>query len=150
MTGVATMVNVCALDVPPPGLGFTTVTDAVPAVATREAGTAAVSCVEETNVVVREAPFQRTVEVERKFVPVTVKVNWGPPAVAQVGLIEVVVGSGLLIVKVKVALPVPPELVALMVTLYVPAVVGVPEIKPVLVFTDRPAGSTPAGSTVAL
>jgi len=59
-------------------------------------------------------------------------------------------GAGGLIVNVKVALPVPPALVALMVTLYVPAVVGVPEITPVLVFTDRPAGSTPAGSTVAL
>jgi len=46
-----------------------------------------------------------------------------------------------LIVKVRVALPVPPELVALMVTLYVPAVVGVPEITPVVVFTLRPAGS---------
>ena len=45
-----------------------------------------------------------------------------------------------MIVKVNVALPVPPELVALMVTLYIPAVVGVPEINPVLVFTDRPAG----------
>ena len=55
-----------------------------------------------------------------------------------------------LIVNVSVALPVPPALVALMVTLYVPAVVGVPEITPVFVFTDRPAGSTPAGSTVAL
>ena len=50
-------------------------------------------------------------------------------------------GAGGLIVNVKVALPVPPALVALMVTLYVPAVVGVPEITPVLVFTDRPAGS---------
>ena len=59
-------------------------------------------------------------------------------------------GLGGLIVNVKVALPVPPALVALMVTLYVPAVVGVPEITPVLIFTDRPAGSTPAGSTVAL
>jgi hypothetical protein len=46
-----------------------------------------------------------------------------------------------LIVKVNVALRVPPELVALMVTLYVPAVVGVPEIKPVLVFTVKPAGN---------
>jgi hypothetical protein len=50
-------------------------------------------------------------------------------------------GFGGLIVKVNVALPVPPELVALMVTLYVPAVVGVPEIKPVLVFTVKPAGN---------
>ena len=46
-----------------------------------------------------------------------------------------------LIVKVNAALPVPPELVALMVTLYVPAVVGVPGIKPVLVFTVKPAGN---------
>jgi hypothetical protein len=50
-------------------------------------------------------------------------------------------GAGGLIVKVNVALPVPPALVALMVTLYVPAVVGVPEIKPVLVFTVKPAGN---------
>ena len=49
-----------------------------------------------------------------------------------------------LIVKISVALPVPPALVALMVTLYglpasVPAA-GVPEIKPVLVFTFKPDG----------
>ena len=49
-----------------------------------------------------------------------------------------------LIVKVNVALPVPPALVALMVTLYVPAVVGVPEIKPVLVLTLRPGGKPAA------
>ena len=47
----------------------------------------------------------------------------------------------MLIVKVSVALPVPPALVALIVTLYVPAVVGVPEIKPVLVFTLKPVGN---------
>ena len=50
-----------------------------------------------------------------------------------------------MIVKVKVALPVPPELVALMVTLYglaasVPTA-GVPEINPVLVFTVKPDGN---------
>ena len=54
-------------------------------------------------------------------------------------------GGGGLIVKVKVALPVPPELVALMVTVYgLPASVptaGVPEIRPVAVFTLRPVGS---------
>ena len=55
-----------------------------------------------------------------------------------------------MIVKVNVALPVPPALVALMVTLYVPAVVGVPELKPVLVFTDRPAGSPVALKLVGL
>ena len=62
----------------------------------------------------------------------------------------VITGGGGLIVKVKVALPVPLLLVALMVTLYVPAVVGVPEINPVLVFTDRPAGSPVALKLVGL
>ena len=46
-----------------------------------------------------------------------------------------------LIVKVSVWLPVPPALLALIVAVYVPAVVGVPEIKPVLVFTVKPAGN---------
>jgi hypothetical protein len=140
ITGVALIVNVCALDVPPPGLGFTTVIDAVPAVATRDAGTVAVSCVEETKLVARGAPFQFTVEVETNLVPFTVKVK-PTLTVVQVGLIKVVVGTGLLIVRVSVALPVPPALVALMVTLYVPAVVGVPEINPVAVFTVKPAGN---------
>ena len=54
--------NVIPVDVPPQG--FTTVIEAVPAVAMREAGTVAVSCVEETKVVARAVPFQFTVEVE--------------------------------------------------------------------------------------
>ena len=44
-------------------------------------------------------------------------------------------------VSVSVAEPVPPEFDALIVTLVVPALVGVPLITPVLVFTDKPAGS---------
>jgi hypothetical protein len=107
ITGVLAIVNVCALDVPPPGLGFTTVMDAVPAVATRDAGTMAVSCVEETKVVASAVPFQFTVEVETNLVPFTVKVKSALPAVIQVGLIEVVVGTGLLIVNVT-ELDVPP------------------------------------------
>ena len=55
-----------------------------------------------------------------------------------------------LIVKVKIALPVPPALVALMVTLYVPVVVGVPEIKPVVGSTVRPGGSGVALKLVGL
>ena len=43
-------------------------------------------------------------------------------------------------VSVRVALPVPLLLLALMVTLDVPAEVGVPEIRPVPVLTERPAG----------
>ena len=117
ITGVLAIVNVCAFDVPPPGLGFTTVTDTVPAVATREAGTVTVSCVEEEDVGVRLVPPKLTTEPEMKLVPVTVNVKSVLPAVAQFGLIEVVVGIGLLMVIISVAVPVPPELVALIETL---------------------------------
>ena len=67
-------------------------------------------------------PFQRTVEPLTKLVPLTVRVKAAPPAVAEEGLRLVVVGTGLLIVKVW-ALDVPPPGVPLkMVTLDVPAV----------------------------
>ena len=95
ITGVAAIVNVCAFDVPPHGV--TTVTEAVPAVAMRAAGTVAVSCVAETNVVVSAVPFQFTVEIAAKFVPLTVNVNPGPPAVAQVGLSELMVGDATIV-----------------------------------------------------
>jgi hypothetical protein len=66
----------------------------------------------------------------------------------------VMTGPPGLIVKVSVALPVPPELVALIVMLYglpasVPAA-GVPEINPVAVFTVRPEGSPVALKLVGL
>ena len=97
---VALIVHVCTFDVPPPGAGLTTVIDAVPAVATRDAGTVAVSCVEETNVVASVVAFHFTVEVETKFVPFTVMVNDEHPAGYEFGLSEVVVGTGLLMVNV--------------------------------------------------
>src|SRR5437762_675106 len=103
------MVKVSEFDVPPHGV--TTVIEAVPAVAMRAAGTVAVSCVAETNVVASALPFQFTVEPETKFVPFTVNVNCEPPAVAQVGLSELIVGVAL-IVNVNVAVPVPLALVA--------------------------------------
>ena len=53
----------------------------------------------------------------------------------------VMTGGAKPMVILSVALPVPVTLVALIVTLYVPAVVGVPEINPVVVFTVNPAGS---------
>ena len=55
----------------------------------------------------------------------------------------VIVGAVLaaaLIISVKVDVPVPPALVAPIVTLLVAAAVGVPEIKPVLAFNVSPAG----------
>jgi hypothetical protein len=62
----------------------------------------------------------------------------------------VMTGGAKPMVILSVALPVPVILVALIVTLYVPGVVGVPEIKPVLVFTVRPGGSGVALKLVGL
>ena len=50
-------------------------------------------------------------------------------------------GAAVLIVKDNVADPVPAALVALNVTLDVPAAVGVPEMTPVVVLTESPAGN---------
>ena len=50
-------------------------------------------------------------------------------------------GTMVVIVSDRLAVPVPPVLVALNVTVDVPAAVGVPEINPDVVFTDRPAGN---------
>jgi hypothetical protein len=97
--------------------------------------------VEETNVVVKAVPFQRTDEVATKLVPFTVRVNCGDPARHELGLIELVVGTGLPIVNVSGPVPVPLALVALRVTLNTPTTVGVPEIKPVAVLTVKPAGN---------
>ena len=60
-------------------------------------------------------------------------------------------GAGLivgLIVKVRVAVPVPPLFVAISVTLDVPAAVGVPEINPVVVLTESPSGNPVAPQLV--
>src|SRR5439155_1572193 len=92
----AVIVNVCGFDMPPPGAGLKIVTDADPAAAISAAEMAAESCVAETYVVARSAPFQRTTELVTRFVPVTVSVKAGPPAVAEVGVSPVDVGTGLL------------------------------------------------------
>jgi hypothetical protein len=49
-------------------------------------------------------------------------------------------GTAAWTVRVSVALPVPPEFVADRVTEDVPSDVGVPEMTPVVVSTERPAG----------
>ena len=83
---VEVMVKVSEFEIAPPGLA--TVTVAVPAAAMRLAGTVAVNWAELTRVVVSVAPFQRTVEPDRKPWPFTVSVNCPPPAVAVAGLID--------------------------------------------------------------
>jgi hypothetical protein len=103
----ALIVNVCAPDTPPPGVGVKTVTDAVPALAMSLAEIVAASCVLLTQVVVRSAPFHRTTDPLMKFVPVAVSVNPAPPATALLGDSALSVGARLLIVNVW-ALEVPP------------------------------------------
>ena len=89
------MVNVNALEVPPPGAGVETATLAVPAVAMSAAAMLAVKLVLEARVVARALPFHWTVEEEIKFEPVTVRVRAVPPAVAELGLREEREGVGL-------------------------------------------------------
>jgi len=110
------MVNVAPADVPPV---VVTVTLAVPAVAIRLAGTAAVSLVALTNVVVSVVVPHCTVAPETKFVPLTVRVKAAPPAVAELGLRLVIVGGGGLMVNVA---PADVPIAVVTVTLTVPAV----------------------------
>jgi len=99
------MLKVMEFDVPATGLN--TVTSAVPAVAMLAALMAACNSVLLTKVVTRSLPFQRTTEEETKPLPLTVRVKAGSPARALEGAKEVMVGTGLLMVK-GAALEVPP------------------------------------------
>jgi hypothetical protein len=69
----------------PPGLGLTTVTEAVLALAMSDAGMLAFNCELLTNVVSRAPPFQCTTEPETKPVPFTVSVNPAPPGLTASG-----------------------------------------------------------------
>jgi len=98
-----------AADVPPPGAGVNTVMLGVPAAAISLARMAAVSCVDETNVVVRPAPLTWTIELLEKLEPVTVRVKATPPADAAAGLMLDRTGAGRGAVMVKAReLEVPP------------------------------------------
>src|SRR5256886_1474533 len=108
----AVIVNVCGLDVPPPGAGVNAVTEAVPAVAMSAVVICAVSCVLLPNVVARWLPFHCTMDELMKFVPVSASVKAASPATTLLGEIELSVGAGLLIVNVC-ALEVPPPGVGL-------------------------------------
>jgi len=93
----ALMGNVAGADGLPPE--FVTVMLALPMVAIKLAVTAAVSCVELTNVVVSPAPFQFTTAPLMKFVPFTVRGESEPPAVAEVGVMLLIVGVGTVMLK---------------------------------------------------
>jgi len=74
-----------------------TVIVALPALLINVAGTVAVSCVALTRFVVSGVAFHRTTAPVTKLVPFTVSVNAGPPAVAEIGAREVIVGGGLIV-----------------------------------------------------
>ena len=124
----ALTVKVTDPEVPPPGVGFVTVTGGVPTVAISEARMAAVTCVELTNVVVLALPLNFTDEVDTKPVPFTVKVNAAPPAVAPFGERVEIVGAGLLMVNVCAPEVPPPGAGLVTVTGTVPAVAISPAV----------------------
>jgi hypothetical protein len=95
MVGAGLMVKATAFEVTGPG--FTTVTLTATTVAIWAALTWAVNCVALTKVVVSGVAFQFTTAAGSKPVPFTVRVNPGPPAVAELGLRLVIVGPGLMV-----------------------------------------------------
>src|SRR6266404_5372508 len=114
-------VNVCAAEVPPPGAGVTTVTCGVPAVARSDAGIAAVSWVALTKVVVRAAPFQRTLEPLTKLLPFRVRMKAAPPTLVPEGDSAVSVGPPALTGRLSAADVPPPGAAVVTVTLAMPA-----------------------------
>src|SRR5205809_77742 len=97
LVGMMLIVKVSALELPPPGAGVNTRTEAVPAVAMSAAVIVARSWVALTKVVVRALLFHCTTDPLTKFVPFTVSVNATPPAFVLVGDSEVTVGTGWLV-----------------------------------------------------
>jgi hypothetical protein len=95
-----------AFEVPPLGVGFTTVILAMLAVTMSVARIEAFNSVDETYVVVRLKPFQSTVELTTKLVPLTSRLNAALPTIVELGLRLTRVGTGLLMVSVKLAVAV--------------------------------------------
>ena len=94
IAGPATMVKVAAAEASP---FSTTVTEALPGVLMRLAATMAVNWVALTKVVLSADPFHSTTAVERKPAPFTLKVKAVPPAVAVLGLSEVIAAPGAIV-----------------------------------------------------
>lgn len=82
-------------EVPPPGPGLKTVTATELVVAMSAAGMEASSCVLLIYVVVRLVPFQRTIELEIKLLPVTRMIIPGVPVAALLGDKLAIDGTGL-------------------------------------------------------
>lgn len=105
--------NVCAFEVPPPGVGLNTVINAVSvAVSISLGGNVACTEVADTNVVVLFDPFRRTTDCVLKPVPTTVRVVVASPTNVLVGEMKLVVGDGFNTVNVN-AFDAPPPGVGL-------------------------------------
>ena len=104
------MAKVSALEVPPPGAGVETVTEAVPPAAMSALPICACSCVLDTKVVGRALPFHCTLESEMKFAPLTVSVKLALPTDAELGLNDATVGTGLFPVDVGGLRPLQPAI----------------------------------------
>jgi hypothetical protein len=100
-----TMVRFVVFDVPPPGLGVTTVTGNVPAVVSWAAGATAVNWVELRKVVATEVPLSCTADCGVKLVPVTVNVVSVLPESTVGGEMELRTGTGLMTVTEAEAIP---------------------------------------------
>jgi hypothetical protein len=87
-------------------------------------------------IVTRDPPVLVSESVKVRLLP-----TWVLPNARLAGVTESTATGAGLMVSDNVAFPVPPLLVALSVTVDVAAVVGVPEINPVPLFTDEPAGN---------
>jgi hypothetical protein len=158
-----TTVRFVAFEVPPPGLGVTTVTGKLPALVNCAAGATAVSWVELTKLIASKVPLSSTVDCGVKLVPVTVNVVFPLPASTTVGEIELRLGAGFTTVTAAEAVRVgSTTLAAFTVTtfgeggiagaVYRPLVSIVPieELPPTKSFTDQVTAEFPVPATVAV
>lgn len=90
----AVIVNPNTPEVPPPGVGLSTFTCAIPAVARSLAGIDARSSVAETNVVDLDMPFHWTIAPLTKLLPPTVSVIALLPALTVLGARDDKIGMG--------------------------------------------------------
>jgi hypothetical protein len=111
------------------------------------AGTEAVNCVALTNVVESAEPFHCAVEAGTNPAPLTIRVNVGPPAAAELGLKLLIVGVGkLTAIERACGAEVSPTLsltVMLKPNGLPVALEGVPLITPLEAFSDKPGGNEP-------
>jgi hypothetical protein len=114
-------------------------------VATAVAGTVAVSCVADTNVVAKAVLPKFTTEPLIKFVPFTVRVKSALPATAVAGARVVIVGAGSVTVKVAVLVAVPEGVVTARVPLVAPA--GTVKVMVVALTTVKPVMAAPFSVT---